>query len=238
MSETLIHPAVPDYAAARDRMVDGQVRPNKVIDPRIIQAMRRLPRERFVPAALASRAYADEDVPLPNGRALMEPMVIARLVQGLRVRDGETALVVGAGSGYGAALLAACGARVTALEDDAGLIALAQAVLPGWATSVRMVTGPLGVGWPDGAPYDVILVEGAVQVIPEALAAQLKPEGRLTTVVAQPGGPGGGSGGSGGQGVLAEVVPVTGGTRLRARAFFECATPPLPQLAPVPAFTF
>ncbi len=79
-------------------MVDGQVRPNKVIDPRIIRAMRSLPRERFVPPHLASLAYADEDVPLPGGRALMEPMVIARLVQLLRVRDGERGLVVGAGS--------------------------------------------------------------------------------------------------------------------------------------------
>jgi protein-L-isoaspartate(D-aspartate) O-methyltransferase len=85
-----------DFAAARDRMVDGQVRPNKVIDPRIIRAMRDLPRERFLPPHLVSLAYADEDVPLPGGRALMEPMVIARLVQLARVRDGDRVLVIGA----------------------------------------------------------------------------------------------------------------------------------------------
>ncbi|MGI4951952.1 MAG: protein-L-isoaspartate O-methyltransferase family protein [Janthinobacterium lividum] len=243
MSETLITPpaalpaaAIPptlgaiDYADARDRMVDGQVRPNKVIDPRLILAMRRLPRERFVPDAMASRAYADEDVPLPNGRALMEPMVIARLVQGLRVRDGERALVVGAGSGYGAALLAACGARVVALEDDAALVAIARVVLPGVAPGIKLVEGPLAAGWPGEGPYDVILVEGAVPAIPEALTAQLKPEGRLATVLVEQGGPG--------RGVLAEVVPLAGGNRLRSRAYFECATPMLPQLVPPPAFTF
>jgi protein-L-isoaspartate(D-aspartate) O-methyltransferase len=104
---------ITDYTAARNLMVDGQVRPNKVYDPRIIAAMRRLPRERFVPPALAARAYADEDVNLGNGRALMEPMVIARLVQMAAVRPGERALVVASGTGYGAALLAACGDRAT-----------------------------------------------------------------------------------------------------------------------------
>ena len=219
-----------DYAPARDRMVDGQVRPNKVIDPRVIQAMRRLPRERFVPGHLVSRAYADEDVPLPNGRVLMEPMVIARLVQGLRARDGETALVVAAGSGYGAALLAACGARVTAVEDDAGLLAIARSVLPGLAPAVTVQEGAPGAGWAADGPYDLILLEGAVQAIPDALIAQLKPDGRLATVLAQPGGPG--------KGVLAEAVLVGDTKRVRSRAFFECATPMLPQLLPRPAFTF
>ncbi len=106
-------------------MVDSQIRPNKVNDPRILEAMRRLPRERFVPETAAAMAYVDEDVPLGNGRFLMEPMVIARLIQTTRPLPGEAALVVGAGTGYGAALLAACGARVTALEDDPALIAIA-----------------------------------------------------------------------------------------------------------------
>ncbi len=222
--------APQDFAGARDRMVDGQVRPNKVIDPRIIRAMRTLPRERFLPPHLASLAYADEDVPLPGGRAMMEPMVIARLVQGLRVREGETALVVAAGAGYGAALLEACGAAVTALEDDAGLLALARAVLPAMAPGVALVEGDVAQGWAAGAPYDVILIEGAVQQVPDVLAGQLKPGGRVAAVVARPGGPG--------AGVLAEAVVVGGVARLRAQPFFDCATPMLPQLAPRPAFTF
>ncbi len=220
-----------DYAAARDRMVDGQVRPNKVIDPRIIRAMRRLPRECFLPAALASRAYADEDVPLGRGRAMMEPMVIARLVQLLRVRDGEVALVVGAGAGYGAALLEACGARVTALEDDEMLIALARQVLPAVAPGVALVQGPVASGWLRAGPYDLILIEGAVQDVPQSLVKQLMPDGRLAAVVAAgPGAPG--------QGVLAEAVPGPSGAKLRAQAFFDCATPMLPQFVSRPAFNF
>ena len=142
------------FAEARNRMVDSQVRPNKVTDPRIIAAMRRLPRERFLPSRLASLAYADEDVPLGEGRVLIEPAVIARLVQLAAIATGERALVVAAGTGYGAALLAACGARVTALEDSASLQAIARSVLAELAPSVSLVAGPLAAGWPVGAPYE------------------------------------------------------------------------------------
>ena len=142
------------FAEARNNMVDSQVRPNKVNDPRIIDAMRRLPRERFLPPALASVAYADDDVKLGRGRVLVQPMVIARLVQLTAVVAGERALVVAAGSGYGAALLAACGARVTALEEDETLLALARPSLAELAPSVSLVSGPLAAGWPAGAPYE------------------------------------------------------------------------------------
>lgn len=226
-------PAVPhrtDHAAARAHMVDSQVRPNKVVDPRIIEAMRRLPRERFVPPGLSSLAYADEDVPLPGGRALLEPMVIARLAQILRVRPGETALVVGAGAGYGAAVLDACGATVTALEDDAMLLALARAALPALAPGVTLAEGPVAAGWASGAPYDVILIEGAVEAIPDVLVAQLKPGGRMATVLAGPNEPG--------MGVLAEPVQVGGETRMRSQPIFNCAVPALPQFKRAPAFIF
>src|SRR5438270_2057562 len=105
-----------DFEDARNRMVDSQIRPNKVTDPRLLRAMRQIPRERFLPPELAAAAYVDEDVPLGRGRALMEPMVIGRLLQLAAVTPGEQALVVAAGTGYGSALLAACGVRVTALE--------------------------------------------------------------------------------------------------------------------------
>ncbi len=232
--------AAQDFAEARDRMVDGQVRPNKIIDPRIIQAMRRLPRERFVPGTLSSRAYADEAVMLPGGRALMEPMVIARLVQILRVREGGRGLVVGAGAGYGAGVLEASGAVVVALEDDAGLLSLARAVLPEVAPRVELVEGPVAAGWPQGAPYDFILIEGAVASMPEVLAGQLQPHGRVAAVF---GGDAAGGSGRGpsrflGQGMLAELVHVGAETRLRAQPFFDCATPMLPQFRPQPGFTF
>ncbi len=222
--------AIMDYAAARDHMIDGQIRPNKVVDPRIIRAMRTLPRERFLPPHLACLAYADEDVKLPGGRAMMEPMVIARLVQALRVREGERGLVVASGTGYGAALLDACGAQVTAVEDDPALLQFAGKVLPLVAPRVALIDGPVSAGWPSAAPYDFILIEGAVDRMPHAFAEQLVPEGRLATVVAEPGGLG--------QGVLAEAVRVNGALWLRQQPVFDCATPFLPQFRPLPAFTF
>lgn len=219
-----------DYAAARDRMVDGQIRPNKVIDPRIIRAMRTLPRERFLPPALAGLAYIDEDITMPGGRALMEPMVIARLAQLARVRAGERVLVVGAGSGYGAAVLAACGGMVTALEEDKALLAMARNLLPGLAPGIEIREGKLDEGAP--GPWDVIMIEGAVPEIPQAIALQLQPHGgRLVTVLAQ--GPGLG------QGVLAEPVdPTAPNPTLRAQAEFDCATPLLPAFKPRPGFRF
>lgn len=218
------HPAVA-YETARNLMVDGQVRPNKVTDPRIIAAMRRIPRERFVPPRLAPLAYSDADVPLGNGRALLEPMVIARLVSLAALRGGETVLVVGAGSGYGAALLAACGGKVTALEEDAALLALARAALPGVA-EVTLVSGPLAEGWKAAAPYDVVFIEGAVEEIPDALAAQVRaPGGRLVAIRAAAG--------------LSQAVigePSAGG--LAMQPAFDCAAPLLPALRRQPGFVF
>ncbi len=222
---------VPDFAEARDHMVDSQLRPNRVVDPRLLAAMRALPRERFLPPRLRALAYADEDIPLGEGRVLMEPMVFARLVQLLGLVEGERALVVAAGVGYGAAVLAACGARVTALEEDRALFALAGPVLAEMAPTVVLAAGPLAAGWPAGAPYDVILIEGAVHEIPPALGAQLRADGgRLAAVLATPGP----TGRTIGRAVLAEPTP--GG--LRARPMFDCATPPLPSLLPRPGFVF
>lgn len=222
-------PQIDLFVQARNHMVDGQVRPNKVTDARIIEAMRRLPRERFLPAELAGLAYLDEDVKLGGGRALIEPMVIARLVQLAQARPGDRALVVGAGTGYGAALMAACGADVVALEQDERLLAVARAVLPGAAPRVRIVEGPLAAGFADGAPWDVVMIEGAVQVIPPGIAAQLRAEvGRLVTVLTR---------GSGqGQGVLA--LPSRSGGVLRPQAEFDCATPLLPPLLAARGFSF
>lgn len=216
-----------DYADARNRMVDSQLRPNKVTDPRVLSAMRELPRERFLPVRLRARAYIDEDVPLGGGRVLMEPMIIARLVQLAAPSALERALVIGSGVGFGAALMARCGVRVTALEEDRALAALAERTLAEVAPGVSLVIGPLAAGWPPGAPYDIILIEGAVREIPASFAPQLRADtGRLVTVRAVAG--------SMGAAVLAE--PSLGG--LRAQKMFDCATPPLPSLLPRPAFMF
>ena len=224
--------SISSTAAARNLMVDGQVRPNKVYDARLLAAMRHVPRERFLPPGLAAMAYTDDDVRLPGGRFLMQPMVLARLVHSAGVRAGERALVIGAGAGYGAALLAACGAAVTALEDDAGLLALARQALPEWAPGVTLAEGPLTAGWAAGAPYDIVLIEGAFAAVPPALVTQLAPQGgRLLGVRS----------GSGrvSQAVIGEVVRRGGrADELALQPIFDCATPALPGFAAAPAFVF
>ncbi len=213
-------------ARARELMVDGQVRPNRVVDPRIIRAMRTLPRERFLPDAVRDLAYADLNVPLGAGRVLLAPVVIARLTQVAAVTEGERVLVVAAGPGYGAALLAACGGLVTALEEDAALVARARAVLPEVAPAVRIEQGKLSAGWPEAAPYDVIMVEGAAPVVPPALGEQLRPGGRLVGILA--------GRGHAGQAVIAEATPVG----LHPQPVFDCAAPAIPALTPPPGFVF
>lgn len=216
------------FADARNHMVNSQIRPNKVTDPRITDAMRRLPRESFLPPKLRHLAYVDEDVPLGNGRVLMEPMVLARLIQLAVPMPGERALVVAAGPGYGAAVLAACGARVIALEEDARLVELARGALSAVAPEIVVAAGPLAAGWSAGAPYDVILIEGAVQAIPQAVGEQLRADGgRLVAVLRE-------SAGRTGSAVLAERTPAG----LRAQPMFDCATPDLPSLRPAPVFEF
>jgi protein-L-isoaspartate(D-aspartate) O-methyltransferase len=113
-----------DFAAARRMMVLGQLTPNQVSDPLLLQAMGEVPRELFVPPAARHRAYADEAVPLGSGRAMMTPMAIGRLLQSLQPQPGERALVLGAGTGYGAAILRGWDLEVTAIESDAALLAL------------------------------------------------------------------------------------------------------------------
>ena len=215
------------FADARNRMVDSQIRPNRVSDPRILSAMRRLPRERFLPAHLWALAYADEDVPLGSGRFMMEPMVLARLLQAAVLRENEGVLVVGAGTGYSAAVLAACGCRVTALEQDTPLLAIARGVLTTEAPTVTLVAGPLADGWAANAPYDLILIDGAVSRIPSALANQAHPEsGRILTAIFHDS--------HVAQAVIAEATP--SGTSISP--LFDCATPPIPALLNQAVFSF
>ena len=216
-----------DFSEARERMVDGQIRPNRVSDPRVLQAMRTIPREHFLPPRLASLAYIDAEVELGNGRVLMAPLAIARLVQLANIRRGARTLVVGAGTGYGAALLAACGAAVTALEEDAALLDIARPALSACAPSVAVVVGPLAQGWPAGAPWHLVFIEGAAPSIPAAIAGQLHPEsGRLVGVLA--------GGGRPGSAVLGE----RSSAGFAVRPMFDCATPLLPQLVAKPEFVF
>lgn len=217
-----------DYADARKRMVDGQLRPNRVTDPGVLDAMRDLPREDFLPPASRARAYADEDVPLPGGRSMLEPMVIGRLAQLAAVRPGDRALVVCAGTGYGAAVLGRCGARVVAVESDPALAAIAAqalaANLP--AGVVRLEAGRPVEGLPAGAPYDVVLIEGEIPEIPAAITDQLAEGGRLVTVLA--------GDGRGGVAVLARRL----GGAVTVTPAFDCAVAALAEFAPAPGFVF
>lgn len=217
-----------DFAEARRFMVDGQLRPNRVDDPRVVAAFRDLPRERFMPAAMAPRAYADADVPLPGGRVVLKPLVLARLLQLSGLRRGERALVLGAGTGLGAALMAMIGANVTAVEADPALLAMARvaiaATLPPGAVTV--VQGPSEAGHAAGAPYDLILIEGGVEAVPDAVQDQLVEGGRLVAIGLAGGPPG-----------RALLVRRAGGA-FSTMVDFDAHAPLLPGFAAVPAFAF
>jgi len=219
-----------DAAAARRLMVDGQIRTADVTNPNLIAAMQAIPREQFVPAAMADQAYRDGDVSLGQGRALLRPIVLGKLIQGADVRPGDQVLVIGCGTGYSAAVLAHMGAAVVALEEDADLARRAEIALAGTlagmgAAQVTVVRGPLTAGWPPAAPYDLILVDGAIEVAPDALGRQLKPNGRLAAVF--------------GRGPATKAMiyrPIEG--HLVGRPIFDAAAPLLPGFAAPPAFVF
>jgi protein-L-isoaspartate(D-aspartate) O-methyltransferase len=169
-----------DTATARRLMVEGQVRTADVTDGRVLDAMSTLPRERFLPPALAQLAYVDGDIPVARGRSLLKPMVLAKLVQAARIGSDDRVLDVGCATGYSSALLARLAGSVIALEEDASLAGLAREALAAvGAANVEVVTGPLIIGWPAGGPYDVILLNGSTEIAPEALGAQLNANGRL-----------------------------------------------------------
>jgi protein-L-isoaspartate(D-aspartate) O-methyltransferase len=170
-----------DMATARRMMVDGQVRTADVTDLRLIAAMLAVPRERFVPEP--ALAYLDRDIRVGDGRALLKPMVLARLIQAAEVGEADHVLDVGCATGYSSAVLARLAGAVVALEEEAALADAAVGELRALgAANVAVRTGPLPAGWPANAPYDVIVINGAVEVVPEALARQLKPGGRLVGI--------------------------------------------------------
>jgi protein-L-isoaspartate(D-aspartate) O-methyltransferase len=172
------------FAAARQHMIDSQIRTNKVIDERLLEALRAVPREAFVPDAVKVRAYIDDDLPLGNGRYLTEPMVVARLLQSADVKPTDMALVAAAGSGYATALLGRLANTVVAVEADHGLSERAIASLQQQsADNVVWQEGDPTAGFAKHAPYDVILIDGGVETVPAALLDQLAEGGRLVTVL-------------------------------------------------------
>lgn len=168
-----------EFAAAdmRGAMIDSQLRTNDVIDPAVVGAMAAVPREAYVPAQFASIAYMDRPVALGHGRTLSAPLVTGRLLVAAAIRPGQRVLLVGSATGYTAALLAILGAEVHALEEQPDLMAQARATTTDAA--IRWIEGPLAAGAPKGAPYDRIIIDGAIDQLPDQLAVQLADGGRL-----------------------------------------------------------
>ncbi len=213
-----------DFAAARRNMVDGQVRTADVTDLHIIAAMVDVPREVFLPAAQSGLAYLDLDVPLGGRRCLMKPMVLAKLIQAADLDPTDRVLDVGCVTGYAAAVLARIAGQVVALEQDTTLAQAARSAL-GSQPNVSVQTGTLTAGWPQGGPYDAILVEGAVELVPETLLRQLKDGGRLVCVLGA--GPG-----------AKAMLYRRSGDETGGRAIFDAAASVLPGFVEPPEFAF
>ena len=207
-------------ANPRLHMVNGQLRTSDVRDARLLEAFLDTPREAFVAPALARLAYLDQDAPAsgPAGRKLLAPRTLGLLLQAAAVEPGERALEVGGGSGYGAAILASMGAKVVALETDS---AAARAALK----DVDIVEGPLFKGAPSKGPYDVIVINGAIEISPSDLIDQLAPGGRLVAVDVRAGS---------GRAVIIEKSA----SGLSERALFDSRADVLPGFERAPAFTF
>lgn len=206
------------FETMRRIMVASQLRTTAVNDPRVVAAMAEVPRERYVPADRQAIAYADIAVPLGGGRALNPPMALGKMLTELRLLPQDRALVIGAATGYSTAVVAKLAASVIALEED-------EALTPAAPPGVRVVRGPLVEGWAEGAPYDVILIDGAVESVPEAIVAQLADGGRLAAAVLE-------------AGVSRLSIGHRAGGGFGLTAFADADAAPLPGFAPPPAFRF
>jgi protein-L-isoaspartate(D-aspartate) O-methyltransferase len=168
---------IPDFAAAREAMVECQLRPQGVTDPAVLAAMGTVQRERFLPSHTRPLAYVDRAVAMGEGRFLPAPAVLGQLLTQMMAERGQRALVVGAGTGYSAAVLQRMGLEVTAVECAPSLLSAGREL------GVEMVEGPLEAGYVERAPYDQILLDGAVEFIPDAIIEQLADGGRLGTAL-------------------------------------------------------
>jgi protein-L-isoaspartate(D-aspartate) O-methyltransferase len=221
---------MPDFAALRHAMVDGQVRISDVTDLRVLEAMLDLPRERFVPRDKLDLAYLDLDIPVSGAgrpiRRLLKPMVLAKLIQAAEIGENDHVLDIGCATGYSAALLGRLASSVVALEEDGELAQAAKTALSAVrATNVTIVTGPLKSGWPAARPYDVIMLEGATEVVPLGLHPQLREGGRLVCVLGR---------GPAGKAMLYRSLE----GELSGRPIFDAAAPLVPGFAQSPEFVF
>lgn len=215
-----------NFAAARTHMIDGQLKPNNVTMPRLIEVLGSLPRELFVPKALRGVAYLDEDIEVAPGRYLLEPMVFSRLLQDVKVSDSDVALDIGCATGYSTAVLSQLAAAVVAVDESPDLVAEATARLAELEYGNAAVNeGPHAAGAPGEAPFDVILINGAVDQVPDTLFDQLAEGGRLACVL--------NVGGVGKASVFIKEGGVIG-----RRELFDANVPPLPGFAVDKGFVF
>jgi protein-L-isoaspartate(D-aspartate) O-methyltransferase len=218
------------FSIARQKMVDGQVRPSDVTDLGIIDAMLAVPREAFVPQDKQALAYLDIDLDVSEGgserRFLIKPVVTAKMLQAAEIKDTDNVLVVGCATGYAAAVVARLAGQVTATESDSALAARAKDVLAQLGIgNVTVWTADPAEGDAANAPYDVIVLNGATEVTPDRLYRQLKDGGRLVGVfaMAQP---------------QRAMIVTHSHDDFGTRALFDAAVPLLPGLGRLPAFVF
>ena len=214
-----------DFAKAREAMVEQQVRPWDVLDPRVLNVLLRMPREAFVPDAHRALAYADIALPLAGGESMMKPVVEGRALQALALEGSEDVLDIGTGTGFLAACMGRLARSVTSIERDAALAAGAQAVLLAQGATNVSVTHADAFAWEPGRQFDAILVGGAVDVIPERFLGWLRPGGRMFIVR--------------GRAPAMEAVLVHADVNApRIESLFETDLAYLAGAAPVPAFAF
>ncbi|MCC7038166.1 MAG: protein-L-isoaspartate O-methyltransferase [Alphaproteobacteria bacterium] len=216
------------FEKARENMVDCQLRPNRVTDDAIINAMRNIPREKFVPRHLQGFAYVDEDVALGNGRYLREPVIIARLIQEANIQKSDIVLDIGCNTGYTTAVMGHLAATVVGLEIEETLANEADKLLHDLdiINVVVVRQGKLSEGYAAQGPYNVILINGSVSAVPEGIKQQLADGGRLVTVVSKHG--------HMGQAVLIERH----GDHFSTRVLFDAATPTLVGFEAEKSFAF
>ena len=210
---------IPDFAAARAAMVENQLRPQGVTDPLVLGAMGKIERENFLPAQTRSLAYVDRAVLMGDGRYLPAPAVLGSLLTQMMVVRGQRALVIGAGTGYSAAVLTAMGLLVTTLEGSCELAALAR------QNGLEVVEGPLEAGWKKEAPYDQVLIDGAVEFIPDQIVDQLANGGRLGVALID-------------RGITRLIVGRKAGGAFGYLSLSDVGVPALPGFSRPQAFTF
>ena len=218
-----------NFAQARTNMVDCQIHTAGVINPKLLTAFETVPKELFVPKDKRNVAYYDEEVPLGQGRHIIEPLILAKLLEAANIKETDVVLDIGGTTGYTAAILSSCASTILMLEENSELIDVANRQ---WAalelTNTLAVKGSLTNGYPEKAPYDVIIVNGATTSVSDQLKQQLAPNGRLLTIIKKPGDVVG----------KATIIQNLGENNFSACTLFDAGCSYIPAFQPKQAFSF